>query len=327
MFSAFGPWCAETCIGAHESEGEKTHQGVAGKNPALRLGITWSNSTTALGLRGVRTETRVRSRCTGKERDTESGLDMFGARYYGSSLGRFMTPDWAAKPTNVPYASFGNPQSLNLYSYVNNNPTTTRDPDGHCLEDACVVEGTVAGVILLSSYLASPPGQQMLHNAASGIVSLGSSISSFFHPDNSGQNAAPPPSTPTNVSQGTPGTTATNVATGTPASVSQQGAVDNSPMESRSFSPGVKAGADANAGGKCEYCGAQTVPSQESQAGVTTPSNARQTDHYIPSSQGGSNTADNAVNSCASCNNAKSNTQPQGTQYQLPRMQKPPDQQ
>jgi len=30
---------------------------------------------------------------TGKERDTESGIDMFGARYYGSSLGRFMTPD------------------------------------------------------------------------------------------------------------------------------------------------------------------------------------------------------------------------------------------
>lgn len=43
-----------------------------------------------------------------------------------------MSPDWAAKPAAVPYASFGNPQSLNLYSYVNNNPTTTRDPDGHC---------------------------------------------------------------------------------------------------------------------------------------------------------------------------------------------------
>jgi RHS repeat-associated protein len=68
---------------------------------------------------------------TGKERDTESGLDMFGARYYGSSLGRFMTPDWAAKPTDVPYANFGNPQSLNLYSYVQNNPTTMGDPDGH----------------------------------------------------------------------------------------------------------------------------------------------------------------------------------------------------
>ncbi|GAC1515349.1 MAG: hypothetical protein NVS1B11_32210 [Terriglobales bacterium] len=52
---------------------------------------------------------------------------MFGARYYGSSLGRFMTPDWAAKPTAVPYAMFGDPQSLNLYSYVRNNPTTLRD--------------------------------------------------------------------------------------------------------------------------------------------------------------------------------------------------------
>ncbi len=69
---------------------------------------------------------------TGKERDTESGLDMFGARYYGSSLGRFMTPDWAAMPKPVPYANFGNPQSLNLYSYTKNNPTTLTDPDGHC---------------------------------------------------------------------------------------------------------------------------------------------------------------------------------------------------
>jgi RHS repeat-associated protein len=49
---------------------------------------------------------------TGKERDSESGLDNFGARYHASSLGRFMTPDWAAKRTTVPYASFGNPQSL-----------------------------------------------------------------------------------------------------------------------------------------------------------------------------------------------------------------------
>ncbi len=130
-FSAFGPWCAETCISAHKSEGEKPHQGVAGKNPALHQGITWSNSTTALGLRGARLETRVRSRCTGKERDSESGLDNFRVRYDASSLGRFMTPDWAEKPTDVPYANFGNPQSLNLYAYVENNPTTLGDPDGH----------------------------------------------------------------------------------------------------------------------------------------------------------------------------------------------------
>ena len=86
-----------------------------------------------------------RYKFTGKERDAESGLDEFGARYYSSSLGRFMIPDWAASPTAVPYAHFGNPQSLNLYSYVENNPTTTGDPDGH---DCPVCEGLAIKIII-----------------------------------------------------------------------------------------------------------------------------------------------------------------------------------
>jgi len=68
---------------------------------------------------------------TGKERDTESGNDYFEARYYSSSMGRFMSPDWAAKATPVPYAKLSNPQSLNLYAYVLNNPLGFADPDGH----------------------------------------------------------------------------------------------------------------------------------------------------------------------------------------------------
>jgi len=76
---------------------------------------------------------------TGKERDGESGLDEFGARYYSSALGRFTIPDWAAKPVSVPYADFGNPQSLNLYAYVGNNPLLHADLDGHCWPlSACV---------------------------------------------------------------------------------------------------------------------------------------------------------------------------------------------
>ncbi len=74
---------------------------------------------------------------TGKERDTESTLDNFGARYYTSNLGRFMTPDWAARPTAVPYAVFGDPQSLNLYGYVRNDPVSRADADGH---DACPIK-------------------------------------------------------------------------------------------------------------------------------------------------------------------------------------------
>jgi hypothetical protein len=58
-----------------------------------------------------------------------------------------MTPDWAAKPASVPYASFGDPQTLNLYSYVENAPLNKVDADGHAsLEkyytgDSCAAGG------------------------------------------------------------------------------------------------------------------------------------------------------------------------------------------
>ena len=68
---------------------------------------------------------------TGKERDTESNLDNFGARYYSSAMGRFLTADWSAIPAPVPYADLHNPQTLNLYAYVENNPLGKIDPDGH----------------------------------------------------------------------------------------------------------------------------------------------------------------------------------------------------
>jgi len=68
---------------------------------------------------------------TGKERDSETGFDYFGARYYSNGLGRFISADWSAAPVPVPYADFGDPQSLNLYTYVRNIPTTRFDTDGH----------------------------------------------------------------------------------------------------------------------------------------------------------------------------------------------------
>jgi RHS repeat-associated protein len=72
---------------------------------------------------------------TGKRRDTESQLDYFGARYYFSSLGRFVNPDWSAGPESVPYAHLYNPQSLNLYGYVRNTPEILIDADGHQAAD------------------------------------------------------------------------------------------------------------------------------------------------------------------------------------------------
>jgi hypothetical protein len=47
-------------------------------------------------------------------------------------MGRFMSPDWSAKAQAVPYAKLGDPQTLNLYGYVGNNPLSKADADGHC---------------------------------------------------------------------------------------------------------------------------------------------------------------------------------------------------
>jgi RHS repeat-associated protein len=105
---------------------EKPRQGVPSWNPALHQGIDEANCTAAIGLRASQSLNRIGSRYTGKERDSESGLDYFGARYYGSSMGRFMSPD----PGWFFASDIGDPQSLNQYAYVDNNPLKFTDPDG-----------------------------------------------------------------------------------------------------------------------------------------------------------------------------------------------------
>jgi RHS repeat-associated protein len=99
---------------------------------------------------------------TGKERDAESGLDYFGARYLNSDLGRWMSPDWYPDPTEIPYANLGDPQSLNLYSYVHNDPNGGLDADGHCstgVETSNCMDpeeyGAMAGQMMGAAYTAA----------------------------------------------------------------------------------------------------------------------------------------------------------------------------
>jgi RHS repeat-associated protein len=63
---------------------------------------------------------------TGKERDAESGLDYFGARYLTTDLGRWMTPD----PGKLTLKHLINPQKWDKFNYVLNNPLAMIDPDG-----------------------------------------------------------------------------------------------------------------------------------------------------------------------------------------------------
>jgi RHS repeat-associated protein len=71
---------------------------------------------------------------TGKERDAETGLDYFGARYMSSAQGRFTSPDepFAGQHTDEP-------QSWNMYVYVRNNPLRYTDPDGRDCFDGILI--------------------------------------------------------------------------------------------------------------------------------------------------------------------------------------------
>ena len=63
-------------------------------------------------------------RFTGQQLDPESGLYYYGGRYYDPELGRFISPDpFVGQPSD--------PQNLNRYSYVENNPVNKIDPSGY----------------------------------------------------------------------------------------------------------------------------------------------------------------------------------------------------
>ena len=70
---------------------------------------------------------------TGKERDSESGLDYFGARYFSGAQGRFTSPDPKMFPHDIT-----DPQSWNKYGYTRNNPLRFTDPNGEDFWDYLV---------------------------------------------------------------------------------------------------------------------------------------------------------------------------------------------
>jgi RHS repeat-associated protein len=119
------------------------------------------------------------SRYTDKERDGESGNDYFGARYYASSMGRWMSPD---KPFADQHPS--NPQSWNLYSYTRNNPLRFVDDDGQV-----VIENRTTTYYQVSGSTAN----EALNNASShfseGEAGRTSSTQTFTY--NTNWNAAP----------------------------------------------------------------------------------------------------------------------------------------
>jgi RHS repeat-associated protein len=87
------------------------------------LGAGIGQRTGPMGYGGADT---TKQKFTGKERDTETGLDYFGARYYSSAQGRFTSAD----PVIMTKDRLADPQQINLYAYTRNDPLNLLDPTG-----------------------------------------------------------------------------------------------------------------------------------------------------------------------------------------------------
>ena len=85
-----------------------------------------ANRTTVLNYPSTSQADGKRQQFTSKERDNESGLDYFLARYYSSAQGRFTSAD----PLFLELRRLGDPQQLNLYAYTRGNPLKFIDPLG-----------------------------------------------------------------------------------------------------------------------------------------------------------------------------------------------------
>lgn len=108
---------------------------------------------------------------TSYERDNESGLDYAMFRYDSSRLGRFLTPDPLA-------GGITNPQSLNRYTYVVNNPTNLIDPLGLC-EPGCTCSTGPNGEMIIScpAPMIAPIGIQL---ANAGLGGSGACVDVFI---------------------------------------------------------------------------------------------------------------------------------------------------
>lgn len=106
-------------------------------------------------------------RFTGKERDAETELHYFGARYYRSVWGRFTSVD----PLMDQRDAIVDPQRFNRYAYARNGPLRFIDPDGR--NPLPIVGIVVTVLIVLQEPLNAPDAGSSLFDGLTNLVEIG----------------------------------------------------------------------------------------------------------------------------------------------------------
>jgi RHS repeat-associated protein len=124
--------------------------------------------------------TKSKFQYTGQEKDEETGLNYYNFRYYDSHIRRFTQPDDIIQD---PY----NPQDLNRYSYVKNNPLKYTDPSGHIAWTPIIIVGAGAiygGTEAVASYSLDNPNatwQQKSWAGVSGAITGGAATAATVY--------------------------------------------------------------------------------------------------------------------------------------------------
>ena len=213
---------------------------------------------------------------TGKQEEAALGINYFGARWYHPEVGRFLVIDPAGvAPENM--------HSFNRYAYANNNPYTHVDPSGGVVETAWDVLNVGLGVTSFVNNISQGNYGSAAVDAVGVAVDGAAAIVPFL-----------------------PGGAGAAIKAG--RGVDDAVDVASKYVSGGRFSKTTKEMAAERAGGRCEYCGVETLPAAKSQRGVTPPKNEGQTDHITARSAGGTNSPDNAAHACRECNRKLSNS-------------------
>ncbi|MBI3662046.1 MAG: HNH endonuclease [Acidobacteria bacterium] len=266
---------------------------------------------------------------TGKERDAESGLDFFVARYYSSAYGRFLSPDEFTggpedafsssdplPPGPLPYADITNLQSLNKYAYTFNNPVRYTDPNGHDgIEDFFTaldfVVGVFRGASASISFGAAPGSRpnesdsltsrvgQTVGTAIVGGIGISATIGGVGTVAACSSSGAACAALPVVLPKAVAGTSAVVGAAKnsldvilTPTQKSGQGPKKGSsggPSAGKRVTPKQREQILQENDGKCVFCGKK----------------ATQVDHATPRSRNGNTKKENLQPACLGCNSSK----------------------
>jgi RHS repeat-associated protein len=288
---------------------ENSYQGHRPSRAVMHQALAYSKPLHAPGLPTCLYDKGIRSRCTGKERDAESGLDYFGARYFSGAQGRFTSAD-------APFADqhAEDPQSWNLYGYVRNNPLKNTDPNGTDCQNgvsACanyILGGVGAIANAFTSGAVNLPNRTL--DAVAGLVNgghrvFGDVVPDLFTPANAEQkqgadsmNAVLPfagaieavGAAATVDAVGASAAAESGAASGTAPKIGEAGG----PGAGKPFPNSVKDAARAESSDTCVFCGQPTTR--------TAGPDQSNIDHAIPKSREGNNTLNNAQNTCRTCN-------------------------